>query len=369
MNRSRASSLVLFILSALLLAALPTSNAQDAAPSYQALVRFEDQYHLWDVATGELTLIPGLADVEWTRSSWSPDGAYLLVSPYGEDNCCSGLYDVERQKWDTRTFGREAVWSPTGNYIASTQFDEDSTELILFNWLTQTEYTLYTFETHGSDTEIREVAWSPDELTIFFVLAYDVSGGSANYAHLYYLPSDYIYTVGLELFNVTYNPIWSPNGQYLLLRLEIISPYTSFSLAQLDVGDIYLINAHTGERHRITNTPYEYEISYGWSEDGKSIQYSVFQTVEVSLSEAESMEDAISESVEISKLPLLEQRGFFLTSTSSDEQWQVWKDDNCVMISLNVETEASFQLGDSELDCQPTTFIDWRPLPPLNDAS
>jgi dipeptidyl aminopeptidase/acylaminoacyl peptidase len=371
MSSKRARFTLLIVLSALLLAALPTSYAQDVTPSYQALVRFEDQYHLWDVATGDLTLLPGLTDVEWTSASWSPDGAYLLVSPYGEDNCCSGLYDVERQEWDTQTFGREAVWSPTGRYIISARDDENSAELVLNDWLTGVETKLHVIETQQSRFIFTSLEWSPDEQTIFFVSVYDVTGGSMNFASLYHLPSGNIYelSAGMEVGNVDYYPVWSPNGEYLLLRMEIVSPYTSFNLAQFDVGDIYLINAHTGERNRITHTLYEYEMAYSWSEDGETIRYVIPQTVEIPLDEAVNMADFTSESDEISKLPLLEQEGFTMIDTSLDKEWQVWIFWNgCTLISLNVETEASFQLGVSGQDCQPTLFIEWRPVPPPDTA-
>jgi Tol biopolymer transport system component len=291
------------------------------------------------------------------------------VFPYGENNCCSGLYDVERQAWDTRTFGGAAVWSPTGNYIASTSFNENSAELILHDWDQGTERVLYTIQTYDYRGILSNLEWSPDEQAIFFVESSSLIGGNNNYARVIYLPLNQVYSVSddFDTWYVAYSPLWSPTGRYLLISLQVTAT-EPFAGDDTEMGDLYLFDAHTGERHRITNTPFQYEASFGWSEDGETIIYVVPQTIEVSLTNALNLGDSVTDLNEIPEMPILQQQGFLLISTSSDEQWQVWKDDNCVMLSLNVETEASFQLGVSGQDCQPTLFIEWRPVPPPDTA-
>jgi WD40 repeat protein len=209
MSSKRARFTLLILLFAWLLAALPTSHAQDAAPTYQALVRFEDQYHLWDMATGDLTLLHGLADVEWTQSSWSPDGAYLLVSPYGENNCCSGLYDVERQMWDARIFESRAVWSPNGRYIAWSRHNDETSEIVLLDRESQEESVIYSIDYRGWFKGFQSLSWSPDSQSIFFVLFWERLGGRNNYARVFHFPSQEVFIVdeGLDAWYAGYNPV------------------------------------------------------------------------------------------------------------------------------------------------------------------
>jgi Tol biopolymer transport system component len=332
---------------------------------YEALIKFEDRYVLWNVVTDTLTELPDLEVLQYRRPIWSPDGNYLLIYPYGEDNCCTGVYDVVRQTWDEHQFENYAVWSPSGEFILHTIEHESEIELVLYNWATGDSEVIYSIEVDVFGAGISDLSWSPDSQSIFFIEYSGGMGGTFNAGNVLYLPTRAVFSLndGNDTWYARYDPNWSPNGRYLLFWMQTTAPIVRASsiVHDAEVGDVYLMDTYTGERHRVTNTPLESEFGIRWSEDGRQIIFTLNQDVTVSLEDALLLDDPLTDRSVIPELSALEEDGYSASIPSPDGRWEVWTSFNgCELRIINQLGEMVSYLSNYEM-CE-NFFVSWRPL-------
>ena len=102
------------------------AHAQDDAneTDYEALIVFEEKYHLWNVVTGRLTELPDLEVLQYSSPKWSPDGnrLALVLSKTGAPKIY--VLDLNTKHLSQITFGSsidtEPFWLADGQNIVFT---------------------------------------------------------------------------------------------------------------------------------------------------------------------------------------------------------------------------------------------------------
>ena len=354
-----------------LLAALP-ALAQEGPRGNQLLLIMEDQSALWDAARGEYEFLPAVDVAELTDSvqrwKWSPDGRYLLVTSYAVTPPEIRLYDVEAQAWDGRIFGKDAAWSPDGRSIAYVHDIEMGAELLLYDWDQETSTVLYSVRGEDIHAEgLSQPEWSPSGTSLFFIYYVWRFGGSTNYMHLLDLITNEVHELSGQWY-ASYNPIWSPDGSYFLVYPRATAPYVHLSIIVTDAGegDIFLYDAHSGERQRITHTPLQAERNIRWSEDGQTILYDVTETRAVALADAFTLPQT-AEDVTIPEAPQVQFDGAInVLAVSPDGALQAWSTRGCGLIVSDAEGNwvNDVTVERTETGCPQLEVIGWRPLPP-----
>jgi len=106
----------------------------------------------------------GSFDATVTSQCWSPDGAQMVY----QDSSGVFVYDLERGKSRTLTEGKNATWSPDGNWIAFCNGD-----------------AYYIIHPSGNDKKLlfkkkralTELWWSPDSRFVAYVTEHGLLGG------------------------------------------------------------------------------------------------------------------------------------------------------------------------------------------------
>lgn len=269
-------------------------RAQDALPAPQFLFRRDDRLILLDGYTGETSELP-FTVTALDRFTWSPDGRYLLALLREEDgrSPCLNLYDVDALTWiDEQPVScgvGEAIFSSDSTHIAYSTSDEINGTLWQFDLAVAASQQIYQ-TTIGSDLNpsgIRHLKWSPTESYLTFI-HYDMTwGGPLNY--LIVMSASQHTNISLNApntFYADYDPIWSADDAWFLVILQ--DQYMMGGApATNQEGDVYVVNAESGERVRLTYTPTVRERYVHWTDDG-GIAYSVFieQKTTLTLDEA-----------------------------------------------------------------------------------
>lgn len=189
-----------------------------------------------------------------TELSWSPDGAQLVFSSYGEDgNIENYVIDADgsnRQLIDT-WYGWDPVWSPDGTKILFGAYGETTGDIFVIN-ADGTNLQALT----SNDYDEGYPAWSPDGTQIVFAVRQDgqedlyiMNADGSNVNHLTNDPESDLY------------PAWSPDGTQI-----------AFQSARGSDTQIYLIDTDGNNLRPLSREPGDgYEPS--WSPDGTQIAF------------------------------------------------------------------------------------------------
>jgi Tol biopolymer transport system component len=243
------------------------------------LYRDENHLVLLDGYSGDATQL----SFEVTKSdqfSWSPDGKYLLSRLHeGDDNTltyCLNLYDVDAQKWaypkPISCTVNEALFNADGSEIVYTT--DTGTNGLLWRYTLADKKSQKLYQTTEGDNfspmGISGVQWSPTETYLTFIHYRQILGGTLNFFVVLNIESqDTTGVIGGDGYYAYYDPIWSKDDRWFLITLQdqyVTSgtiPYTN------DEGDVYLVNAETGNEYRLTYTPAVREGNIHWTDNGK----------------------------------------------------------------------------------------------------
>lgn len=290
------------------------AQAQTAEPTTNApqfLYRNGDKLILVNGETGEAQALPGITAGEKDRFEWSAGGQYVAVKTPAPDKdyspYCLNIYNVDEQKmlYDkplSCDVGAEG-FSHDGTYVVySTRVGDDFNSVLwlykLSNGVTRRIYETTNGQPPLSQAGIDEIQWSPTDKYVSFVSYRWIMGGTINGLYLFNAKTLAAYPVPtpIDPYYASYRPIWSADDAWILLNLK--ERYvTSGALPRTnDEGDIYLVQADTGEIHRLTFTPTEYEGSLQWTDDGQ-ISYTLYRTTTLTLDEALSIQAPPYESI------------------------------------------------------------------------
>lgn len=294
---------------------LQAQTDEPTIDSPQFIYRDSEHLVLVNAVSGETEILTGIQAKQRDYLSVSPSGHYLMMITEDTDSnvsYCLNIYEIETQKFLYR--------QPIHCNIQTAEFSNDDTSIAFSTRSTDAEEPalwLHKFSTgttqllydkslgtsiYESGVGITDIRWSPSGNYMSFVIFTDIMGGSLNFLHILNVETLREYGVGGfgDFYYATYNPLWSPDENWILLALkeEYVAggsrPFTNHE------GDLYLINSKTGEQHRLTFTPAEYESGPRWTVDG-SITYVIPQTVTLSVDEALDLQppDEIIEPEEI----------------------------------------------------------------------
>ena len=108
--------------------------------------------------------------------SWSPDGRFITFYRYGNENESSSLWmmnadgsDQEPQLEFSKMADEPPLWSLDGEYIAFVHGDDNSSNVILFDWRWNEKFIL-----NDSQGKYYGVSWSPDSKALIFMQRIDV---------------------------------------------------------------------------------------------------------------------------------------------------------------------------------------------------
>lgn len=189
-----------------------------------------------------------------TELSWSPDGAQLLFSSYGEDGNIENYVmnaDGSNRQAIATWYGWDPVWSPDGTKILFGAYGDLGGDIFVIN-ADGTDMQALT----SNDYDEGYPAWSPDGTQIVFAVRQngqeDLYIMDANGGNLHSLTDD----PESDLY-----PVWSPDGTQI-----------AFQSDRGGNSQIYLINPDGSDLHPLSSEPGDgYEPS--WSPDGTQIAF------------------------------------------------------------------------------------------------
>lgn len=256
--------------------------AQDDIPAPQFLYRGENQLLLVDGFADEIYELP-IEVSERDGFEWSPDGRFLLASLYEDEilTYCLNLFDVDAQTWLYEEPIACNAFNPmfTADSEQFIYITEDGHNEVLWSHslADRTNSELYR-TTDGHDiyeTGISELDWSPTKKYLTFIDFRWIMGGTLNTLVIMDAKSrNFIIVSAPNAYYASYNPIWSADERWFLIMLK--EEYiTSATLPRTNhEGDVYLVNAQSGETYRLTYTPTVSEHRIRWTEEG-NIAFSV----------------------------------------------------------------------------------------------
>ncbi|MCB9457679.1 MAG: hypothetical protein H6671_16975 [Anaerolineaceae bacterium] len=275
--------LTIFLISLCPLLMSRPAYTQDEAPAPQFLFRDGNHLVLVNGYTGETSQLPfAVSDNDYF--SWSLDGRYLLARFHEVDGpayqtYCLNLYDVDALAWlydEPLACAVEGVaLSPNNTRLVYATTDGLNGTLWLYNLADEMTQELYR-TTDGVEplypSGVSNMQWSPAETYLTFVDYDQILGGSINtFVVMNVQDRAYITLNALDSYYADYDPIWSADENWFLIRLQDRYVTSSTLPISNDEGDIYLVNAATGDKVRVTYTPTVYENGVGWTEDGQII--------------------------------------------------------------------------------------------------
>jgi Tol biopolymer transport system component len=271
----RATSILLLMICALAVAAMPSASAQSALwPSSNGLLAFrsdrDGDAELFTLqATGEnpaaLTENDGIAD---TQPAWSPDGrriAFVRTMPQ------SGRSDL----WTATSQGRARVrltstpfperdpsWSPDGTRIVYAARTRGSGPFRIF--VVKADGTARAqLTTQPSGSADRSPVWSPDGTKIAFM-----SNREGGFPEIYVMNADGTGEQALTANAVIdANPTWSPDGTRIAVE----------RCCAKGTSDIFTIDVLTGAEINLTASASFMDFDPSWSPDGTTIAFVSFQ--------------------------------------------------------------------------------------------
>jgi dipeptidyl aminopeptidase/acylaminoacyl peptidase len=251
------------------------TTAQEDAPQF--LYRDENHLVLLNAYTGEAITLP-FEVTERDHFTWSPDGQYLLVQLQDLEHYgfCLNLYDVDTLAWvyvePISCAVQGALFSQDNTHIVYAVNNETNGILWLYSLADGQREELYR-TTEGDDLNsagISEIWWSPHETYLTFVRYEWIMGGTLNtLVVMDFATQDFFILPGTNPYYASYDPMWSADEHWFLLRLK--DQYITDGPIALsnDEGDVYLVNAQTGDQYRLTYTPASAEYNLRWTEDGQ----------------------------------------------------------------------------------------------------
>lgn len=256
--------------------------AQDDAnkPAPEFLYREDNHLLLVNGYTGEAHEL-ALEVTDNDRFLWSPDGKYLLSRQDKQDETynhhyCLNLYEVDAEIWlysePISCAVTEAVFSEDGTQIVYVTEEDNNGQLWLYNLTDETRQQLYqTSDGNNLRPEnILSVAWSPTKRYLKFEIHRKISGGTVNSLVVMNAESLDSFTLyARNSYYASYYPIWSEDDRWFLITLQDEYVTSGALSATNHKGDVYLINTETGDQHRITYTPTDYEHEVHWTEANK----------------------------------------------------------------------------------------------------
>lgn len=287
---------IMFVGICVLLLTVPAA-AQDDIPAPQFLYREGDRLILINGYTGETAELP-IEVTEQDRFEWSPDGRYLLLRRTNDEDYtyCLNLYDVDTQAWlydePIACHVLSVKVSTDSSQIAYGTDDEYNSVLWLYSLAEETHEEFY--RTTDGDAQrpadVSCIGWSPGEAFFAFTNSDRILGGSLNYLKIMNVDSrDYVSIDTPTAYYASYDLVWSPDGLWFLVILKDEYVTSGTMPVTNHEGDVYLVNAETGEKHRLTYTPYDYEYDLGWTDDGR-ITYKRMTTEQLTLEQAMQIE-------------------------------------------------------------------------------
>jgi len=170
-----------------------------------------------EVATGNETVVAA-EDAFYTRTSWSPDGAWIAYNAWNGGVATIRPDGSDRTLLSEVSFGMTASWSPTGDRIAVVD-----------------EGTIYIASPDGSGrsvvTEGTDPAWSPDGTRIAFSRDYDI--------YVVRLADGTQTQLTAEDLADDRDPRWSPDGAsitFVRQPVQVLCPGFPYPLAASIVG-------------------------------------------------------------------------------------------------------------------------------------
>jgi Tol biopolymer transport system component len=271
----RATTSLLLLICALMVATMPFARAQSALwPSSNGLLAFRsdrdgDAELFTLAATGEnpapLTENEGIVD---SQPAWSPDGrriAFVRTMPQsGRSDLWTATSEGKGRVRITSTPfpERDPSWSPDGTKIVYAARTRGSGPFRIFVAKPDgTARAQLTTQPLGSAD--RAPVWSPDGTKIAFMS--DRGGG---FAEIYVMNADGTGEQALTANDVVdANPSWSPDGTRI--AVERCCPDGS--------SDIFTIDVVTGVETNLTNSTSFMDFDPSWSPDGTTIAFVSFQ--------------------------------------------------------------------------------------------
>jgi len=180
----------------------------------------------------EIEIAPDFPDIEtnyYAGESWfpvySPDGT-KVVYPRISQTSRIALWDIKKQR-DIATlfsinnpYGLEPTWSPDGKYFVMAlenmyveNLNYPAHELFLGNASGQTRRLTYLADFFNDTVRIGYYTWSPDNIHI----AFQVEHGETAQLAVINITTDELTVYQLNGYFVDHNPVWSPDGKYILI--------------------------------------------------------------------------------------------------------------------------------------------------------
>ncbi len=258
-------------------------------------------------------ILPGVTAGKDDHFEWSHNGQFLLVEqsiasevqPY----YCLNVYSLAEQKllYDEYLgcdIG-DATFSNNSTQLAFSTLAKDGLSAVL--WLhnlnsetTKNAFTA-TLSTRTDDGKylleplygkgISEIRWSQTDQHVSFITSGQENGDQFNILQtldIHSLSHRYVnmrFYPNLSVFYATYDPVWSPDNSWLLMRIRQSYPPYGYRGHADDQGDLYLFNNETNELSRLTYTPAEEEIAPHWTENGE-IAFGIVEDVALTIDDA-----------------------------------------------------------------------------------
>jgi hypothetical protein len=196
----------------------------------------------------------------------SPDNNKLLIDMGSANVSALKLLDLQTGQTESLELllkPSEVFWSPNGEYLIYVIWEDQQTQLVLFNFETKENRVLA-----QSRYIISEASWSPDSEVITFIG--DLDGQFDLYTY---------HIVTQHLKKVTHTPelevaaIWSPIGEDIVLGTN---PYGLAGLSSwpYQITQLSLVN-YSGENRRLLGDSYAiHSTSLVWSFDGQKLAFS-----------------------------------------------------------------------------------------------
>jgi hypothetical protein len=207
---------------------------------------------------------------------------------------------------------------------------------------------------------IEQSWWSPSIRRILFLDYYSIFGGTLNCLNLINSGGGDPITLYCAK-SASYDPLWSPDGEWLLLDLE--QQYSS-PPDDGEYGDVFLFNAENGIRYQLTNTSAVAEGNLRWALAGEQIQFAADEN-EITINMADIIglaDDSFPSNVPATVEPLILEReplGIveYLSPDGKYVAYIVAEDDWKLYLAHADGTDAAFiDTVNSTID-----FLGWRP--------
>ncbi|HOX41408.1 MAG TPA: hypothetical protein PK263_04390 [bacterium] len=223
---------------------------------------------------------------------------------------------------------KEIIWSPTKELALFRKNDASITlfDFMKYDFLNQTEIPW--------GTNIKSVAWSPDNSRIAYV--FEPGNGERSIIFSNITNTEMTRVLSLEEKGLD-NPIlrWSPDSRRLLLINQSVDP---------TMNNIYVFDSYSKKLTQVTDTGNQIDAQF--SPDGNMILYSTF---------SKSPETPTSSVLSVMNIDGSDKQALGIRAELSKA---VWKDNKSILYAtFNTETKKESIAGFSVVDKQPDGFV------------